>query len=147
MKKFFFFFRREPVVSRPLVMHQPDEQASEWPSFGEEEGQLSVDIYQTEDAVVVKSTIAGASATDIEISLVEDILTIKGRRESEEHIAADAYLYRECYWGRFSRSIVLPIEVKGDKVAASLHNGVLTITLPKARRSKTTTIKVKERDI
>ena len=139
--------RREPVVSRPLVMHQPDEQASEWPSFGEEEGQLSVDIYQTEDAVVVKSTIAGASATDIEISLVEDILTIKGRRESEEHIAADAYLYRECYWGRFSRSIVLPIEVKGDKVAASLHNGVLTITLPKARRSKTTTIKVKERDI
>ncbi len=147
MKKFLSHLRREPVVSRPLVMHQPDEQASEWPSFGEEEGQLSVDIYQTEDAVVVKSTIAGASATDIEISLVEDILTIKGRRESEEHIAADAYLYRECYWGRFSRSIVLPIEVKGDKVAASLHNGVLTITLPKARRSKTTTIKVKERDI
>ncbi len=145
MKKFFRLIGRDNVSSAPLVLHQPTESAGDWGHFDEEEGQLAVDIYQTEEALIIKSTIAGATAEDIEISLVEDMLTIKGRREEDEAVAADAYLYRECYWGRFSRSVVLPIEVKTDKVVAALHNGVLTVTLPKARRSKQTTIKVKER--
>ncbi len=141
------FFRRQ---KSPLPEIQTEisesslENNSEWPSFGEEEGQLAVDIYQTETSVVVKSTIAGATAEDIEISLAEGMLTIKGRRELPEIVASDAYLYRECYWGRFSRSIVLPIEVKNDRVQASLHNGVLTIILPKVRRAKQTAIKVQE---
>lgn len=145
MKKFFRLIGRETAAKTPLVLHQPSEPTGDWSHFEEEEGQLAVDIYQTEEALVIKSTIAGATADDIEISLVDDMLTIKGRREEEAAVAADAYLYRECYWGRFSRSVVLPVEIKSDKVLASLHNGVLTITLPKARRSKATNIKVKDR--
>ncbi|HRH33337.1 MAG TPA: Hsp20/alpha crystallin family protein [bacterium] len=146
MKKFFKLIGRETPEIKSILSNQSAEHTSEWPSFGEEEGQLAVDIYQTEEAVIVKSTIAGAVADDIEISLAEGMLTIKGRRELPEIVASDAYLYQECYWGRFSRSIVLPIEVKSDKVCASLHNGVLTISLPKARRSKQTTIRIRETD-
>ncbi len=142
MKKIFSRFRRQEPA-QPLVLHRP-EVANPWPGFSEEEGQLAVDIYQTEEAVIVKSTIAGATAADIDVSLVDDILTIKGRREADEHVAADAYLYRECYWGRFSRTIILPFELKNDKVNASLDNGVLTVVLPKARRSKETSIRVKD---
>ncbi len=144
MKRFFKLIGRQVSPSAPLVLHNPEQPSSDWPGFGEEEGQLSVDIYQTEDAVIVKSTIAGATTDDIDISLVEDMLTIRGKREQPEAVANDAYLYRECYWGKFSRSIVLPVEIKSDKVIASIHNGVLTITLPKAHRSKTTTIRVKQ---
>lgn len=144
MNKLFKLIGRQVAPSGPLVLHNPSQQSSEWPGFGEEEGQLSVDIFQTEDTVVVKSTIAGATTDDIDISLVEDMLTIRGKREQPEAVPSDAYLYRECYWGKFSRSVVLPVEIKGDKVSASLHNGVLTVTLPKAHRSKQTSIRVKQ---
>lgn len=144
MKRFFHLLGRQDSPRSPLVLHNPAPASSEWPGFGEEEGQLSVDIYQTETDVVVKSTIAGATTDDIDISLEEDMLTIRGRREQPEAIPHDAYLYRECYWGKFSRSIVLPVEIKSDKVSASLHNGVLTIILPKAHRSKPTNIRVKQ---
>ncbi len=145
MRKLFRLTSRENQPAAPLVLHNPPVETERgWLSLSEEEGQLSVDIYQTEDELVVKSTIAGATAQDIEISLVDDMLTIRGQRELEEEVGADAYLYRECYWGRFSRSIILPVEVKHDKVAASLHNGVLTIRLPKAKRSKQLTIRVRD---
>lgn len=144
MKRFFKLIGRQETPASPLVLHKPEGSGSEWPDFGEEEGQLAVDIYQTDDTVVVKSTIAGATAADIDISLVDDLLTIRGRREATEQVAADAYLYRECYWGKFSRSIVLPVEIKTEKMKAELHNGVLTITMPKLHRSRQTSIKVKE---
>lgn len=146
MKKFFKFIGIKNTQPNPLVMQDNNDQMNEWPSMGEEEGQLAVDIYQTDEELIIKSTIAGATAGDIEIALNEGLLTIKGRRDSAELVAADAYLYRECYWGRFSRSIILPIEVKNDKVRATLHNGVLTIRLAKARHNTHTTIKVKETD-
>lgn len=129
----------------PLILNEgANDGEHSWLNFGEEEGQLSVDIYQTDDDLIVKSTIAGATSKDVEISLVDDMLTIRGQREQDEAVGADAYLYRECYWGKFSRSIVLPVEVRGDKVVAALHNGVLTVTLPKAKRSKHTKIRVKD---
>ncbi len=129
-----------------VLVTQSTDMAEEWPGLDEEEGQLALDVYQTDEAVIIKSTIAGAEPSDIEISLAEGMLTIKGRRESSEQVSADSYMYRECYWGRFSRSIILPIEVRSDKVSASLHNGVLTIRLPKIRRLKSTTIKVDDED-
>lgn len=133
-------------VSRGSDSTKPTNQVVEpehnWFSFGEEEGQLSVDIYQTEEDIVVISTIAGASAKDIDISLTDGILTIRGQREPEEAIPLDNYFYRECYWGRFARSIILPTEVKSEEVSASLHNGVLTVTLPKANPTTQTNIAV-----
>jgi len=107
------------------------------------EGQLAIDVYQTNKKIIVKSTIAGARPEDLKISLHHDLLTIKGRREITDNIREEDYLYRECYWGPFSRSIILPAEVDGGRVEAELESGVLTITLYKSAPGK---IEVKSRD-
>jgi HSP20 family protein len=122
-----------------------DEEEQKWLSEGYEEGQLSIDVYQTPDKIIVKSTIAGVKPEDIDISINNDMLTIRGKREMNEQIKEQNYLYRECYWGSFSRSIILPVEIETDKIEAFLENGVLTVTLPKAKSAKEISIKVKER--
>ena len=102
---------------------------SAWPRVIAAEGQLAVDIYQQEDKLIIKSTIAGARAEDLNINLNHDLLTIKGTRELKENIREEYYLCRECYWGPFSRSIILPVEVDPQRIDASLEEGVLTISL------------------
>lgn len=117
----------------------------EWLDNDYEEGQLSIDVYQTTDKLVVTSTIAGVKPEDIDISINNDMLTIRGKRETQANIESDDYLYRECYWGSFSRSIILPVEIKAQEIEASLENGVLIIVLPKAKVSKQISIKVREK--
>lgn len=97
----------------------------------EEEGELKVDVYQNEKAIVVKSTIAGTRLEDLQISLNHDMLTIRGKREHNERVEHENYFYQECYWGKFSRSIILPVNIDAAKTKAQLKNGILTITLPK----------------
>lgn len=109
----------------------------------EMEGQLSIDVYQNEEQIIIKSTIAGVKPEDLKISLHNDLLTIKGSRESERNIKEENYLFRECYWGSFSRSIILPSEVDEKRVEAELENGVLTIKLYKTDKKK---IEVKVKD-
>ncbi|MDD4333402.1 MAG: Hsp20/alpha crystallin family protein [Patescibacteria group bacterium] len=116
-----------------------------WLSDEYEEGQLSIDVFDTPKTLVIKSTIAGVKPEDLDISINNDMLTIRGKREMEEEIKEENYLYRECYWGSFSRSIILPTEIKADKINAELENGVLTITLPKAKPVNEVNIKVKEK--
>lgn len=116
-----------------------------WINDDYEEGQLSIDVYQTPKTIVVKSTIAGVKPEDIDISINNDMLTIRGKREEKEMIKDDDYLYRECYWGSFSRSIILPVEVKAEEIEAILENGVLTVFLPKSRASKQISVKIKEK--
>ncbi len=106
------------------------------------EGQLSVDVYHTEKEIVVRSTMAGVKPGDLNIVVNNDLLTIRGKREAEPGINPSDYLYRECYWGGFSRTLVLPQDVKTEKIKATLKNGLLTIVLPKALESAK--IKVKE---
>src|SRR3989339_6 len=110
-----------------------------------EDGQLSIDVFQTPDKLIVKSTIAGVKPEDIDISINNDMLTIRGKRDMYEEIKDEDYLYKECYWGSFSRSIILPVEVEADKIEAFLENGVLTVTLPKAKNAKQISIKVREK--
>lgn len=110
-----------------------------------EEGQLSIDVYQTPGEIIIKSTIAGVKPEDIDISINNDMLTIRGHRSMDKKIKEENYLYRECYWGSFSRSIILPVEVEGEKIEAELENGVLTVTLPKAKNAKEISIKVREK--
>lgn len=117
------------------------EQESQW--FVEDyEGQLSVDVYQTEEEIVVKATIAGVAPQDLQIFLNDDLLTIRGRRHQDAESAEANYFYKECFWGGFSRSIILPQDVNPQAIKASLRNGVLTIRLPKIERSKTVAIEV-----
>lgn len=115
----------------------------ELPTFSQEyEGELSVDVYQTSEHLVIKSTIAGVKPDDLEITLNNDVVTIRGKRYQETPVAADDYFYQECYWGGFSRSIVLPMEVNPEGIQANLKNGVLTVLLPKAPRSEKVVVTV-----
>jgi len=109
-------------------------------------GQLAVDVYQTKSSIIIRAAIAGVQADDIDISVNNDMVTIKGTRHLDDDIDASEYLYQECYWGGFSRTIILPVEVKADKVAASLKNGILRVTLPKLERPETEPIKVVDED-
>ena len=122
-----------------------EEETNEWIDDDYEEGQLSIDIYQTPKNIIVKSTIAGVKSEDIDISINNDMLTIRGKREDKDEVEEDNYLYRECYWGSFSRSVILPVEVKADKIEAVLENGVLSITLPKTKTTKQVSVKVTEK--
>ena len=108
----------------------------------EEEGQLTVDVYQTGSDIIIKSTIAGVSPDDMDISITNDMVTIKGHRKTEEEVKQSDYYYRELYWGGFSRSIILPEEIDADHAKASMKNGVLTLKLPKLSKSKTKRIKI-----
>ena len=142
------FFLNDETPAEERVATQEMEEAGEekWLDEDYEEGQLSVDVYQTKDDIVIKSTIAGVKPEDIDVSINNDMITIRGKREIEETIAEDDYFYQECYWGGFSRSIILPTEIMPEKVEAALKNGVLTVRLPKAKKSKSISVKVKEND-
>ncbi len=109
----------------------------------EYEGQLAVDVFQTDDDVVLKAPIAGVKPEDLEISITDEVVTIKGERKESNEIARENYLCQECYWGSFSRAYVLPVAVTGDKAQASLKNGILTIKIPKQEKTKAKTIEVK----
>ena len=111
--------------------------------LSQEEGQLTLDVYQTPTEVVIKSTIAGVKPEDLDISINNDMVTIKGKREKVEEISVKDYYYQELYWGIFSRSVILPVEVDADEAQASMKNGILTIRLPKMEKEKRRKIKVK----
>ena len=107
-----------------------------------EEGQLTIDVYQTDQDIVIKSTIAGVNPEDIDISINNDMVTIRGKRTKDEQINAENYYYQELYWGMFSRSIILPVEVDPDKAKATIKNGILTVKLPKSEKTKIKKINV-----
>lgn len=108
-----------------------------------EEGQLTVDVYQTDTEIVIKSTIAGVKAEDLDITITSDMVTIRGARLHDENVPKENYFYQECYWGPFSRSIILPQDIVSEKSDASMKEGVLTIRLPKAHVLTTKKLKVK----
>lgn len=108
------------------------------------DGQLSVDVFQTPKNIIIKSTIAGVKTEGIDIAINNDMITVRGIRRFDEEVAEEDYFYRECYWGGFSRSIILPMDIKPDKVTAAMENGILTITLPKASKQRARKIRVKE---
>ena len=122
-----------------------NDKENEWINLVNSEEQLAIDVYQTSNNIVIKSTIAGVKSEDIKISLSNDILTIKGARKKQDNKNIEHYLYKECFWGAFSRTIILPMEVKINKINATLEDGVLTITLPINKIETEKIIKIKER--
>ncbi len=108
----------------------------------EDEGQLTIDVYQTPNDVVVLTTIAGVRSADLEITLNNDLLTIRGARQNPAEAKVEDYFYQENYWGNFSRSVILPVDVDGDRVRAELKDGILKVLLPKTTKAKTKRIKV-----
>lgn len=109
----------------------------------EPEGQLTIDVYQTPADIVVESAIAGVRPEDIDIHVTSDSITIRGARHREKEASNEDYFYQECYWGRFSRSVILPQEVDPENASVTFKNGILKVRLPKLNRKKTKRLKVK----
>lgn len=108
------------------------------------EGQLSIDMYQTDDDLVIKAPVAGVDPADLEVAVTEDSFSIKGKRHDEHRQERGNYFIHECYWGSFSRKESLPVPVVAEKAEASLNKkGVLTIRVPKASKGKIKTLKIK----
>lgn len=123
------------------IQNSPLEEKNE--DWLESEGQLTIDVYQTPQDIIIKSAVAGVKQEDLDISIVGDMITVKGKREQEESVKTDDYFYQECYWGKFSRSVILPSEVDSDRISAILKNGILTIKLPKIDKARVKKIKIK----
>lgn len=111
--------------------------------IGEPEGQLTVDVYQTPSDIVVESAIAGVKPEDIDVNVTQDSITIRGAREREESQETEDYLYQECYWGRFARSVILPQEIDPENARVTFKNGILTVRLPKVNKRKSRKLNVK----
>ncbi len=104
---------------------------------------MTIDVYQSSSEIIVESTIAGVKPEDLDISINNESVTIRGKREKETKVSDEDYFYQECYWGRFSRTIILPQEIDAEKSTAILKNGILTIHLPKLNRQKSKKLKVR----
>jgi len=117
---------------------QPDD----WMT-AEEEGQLTVDVFQNDSDIVIQSTVAGVRPDDLDVQITRDMVTIRGKREQNREVSGDNYFYQELYWGSFSRSILLPSEVDVDESEATLKNGLLTVRLPKLDKNRSEKLRVK----
>lgn len=131
----------EQVSPRINTARGGGEEEGNW--VADQEGQLTIDVYQTDSDIVIKSTIAGVKPEDLDIQINNDMVTIRGERRKEEEIRDEDYYYQECYWGAFSRSIILPVDVEANKAEAIMKNGILTLKLPKAETAKARKIQVR----
>jgi HSP20 family protein len=125
-----------PLMEPESFMADPDAEE-------ELEGQLAVDMFQTKDSIVLKSTIAGVRPENIDVSVNENILTITGERVQEEEVKEKDYYMQECYWGEFSRSVEIPADFDPEGISAEIKDGILTVIVPKTEKSKPKKIQVK----
>jgi len=131
---------RPEIKKEEVPVSEAEEKKKKW---FEPEGQLAIDVYQTENDLVIQSAIAGIKPENLDISMERDIITIKGIREKPFEEKED-YFSQECYWGPFSREIILPVEVDPNRATAEMKEGILTIRIPKILRQKKRKIIVKE---
>jgi HSP20 family protein len=135
-----FFSEDDQPIDEPTVDQTQDEG---WDGADEDfPGQLAVDVYETADKLVIKARTAGVDKKDLDVSISDNILTVSGTLSSGEDASATNWHLQECYWGEFSRTIALPVQVREEDVEAVLKDGVLTITFTKVQPQKATVIKV-----
>ncbi len=116
---------------------------SNWMEEEAEDGELTVDVYQTSSEIVIKTMVAGVRPEDLDITITRDMVTIKGKRETEKTVSDDDYYHQELYWGTFSRTIMLPAEIEVEESEAVEKHGLLIIRLPKIDKHKQARLKVK----
>jgi len=109
----------------------------------EEIGELSVDVYQTDNDVVIQAMIAGVRPEDLDVSITREMVTIEGRRQKTTEAEKDGYFMRELYWGAFARKILLPCEVDPSESEAYEKNGLLTLKMPKIDKARSQKVKVR----
>lgn len=135
----------EPTLAKvasiePVESTEIDEEDSD---FDEGEGQLAIDVYQSGNDIIVEAPVAGVGIDDLDLEISPESVAIRGKREQRSKIEEGDYLYQECYWGKFSRSVILPQEINPDHATATFKNGVLRITLPKVNKQKMKKVKVR----
>ena len=106
------------------------------------EGQLAIDIYETDSELILTAPIAGVSPENIDVQISDEFITIKGERADQKQAEASGYHIQECYWGAFSRSFEIPIPVDADNAEAIMKNGILTIVIPKMQKTKSKSLKI-----
>ena len=146
MKKRSFFERLTGSVKMEEDDDQilsPKTQENNWAEDGEEEAQLTVDVYQTSTDIIIQTMIAGVKAEDLSVETGRDMVTIKGKREENKTINEEDKFISELYWGSFSRTILLPQEIEPDEAEAVEKHGLLIIKLPKIDKAKKTNLRVK----
>lgn len=119
---------------------------SDWEEFGQE-GELAIDAFETEKEIVICSPVGGITAKDISIAVEDGMLIIRGKREKPKPTSKNIkYFYQECFWGLFSKRIILPEEIDIKKAKATIKNGILTLKIPKLKPKIHTQIEVVEED-
>jgi HSP20 family protein len=142
-KKSFFERLTGTVKLDDEAMADPSESRSNIMDDSEEEGQLTVDVHQTPDEIVIKTMVAGVRPEDLDINITRDMVTIRGKRETSVEIEDSDYFHRELYWGTFSRTVMLPEEIEVEEAEAVERHGLLTIKLPKVDKAKQNKLRVK----
>ncbi len=118
----------------------------EWELLTEKGAELSIDLYETDDDIVLQSTIAGIKAKDLDISIEDNMLIIKGIRKKPESDSFKKYLYQECYWGPFLKKIILPEKIDPAKIKAIVEEGILTVRVAKIEKKNKRKIEIKEKE-
>jgi HSP20 family protein len=125
----------QPAASTPVV-------EDEWDEDENVPGQLAVDVYETRERLVVKARTAGVNKNDLDVSISDNQLTVRGTLSSGSEDGVENYFLQECYWGEFSRTIALPVPVKEEEIEAVLKDGVLTISFGKVQQDTVKKIQV-----
>lgn len=118
----------------------PPDQPQDWLTQPEE-GRLAIDVFRDQGTLIIRTPVAGVDVEDLDIAVDGDLLTIRGKRHAPSPIHEEDWFYRECYWGAFSRSVILPIDVVATNVQASLKQGILEIRLPIREQGRAITVR------
>jgi len=130
---------KEKEKKKEVQLKEKEKKEEKWP---EPEGELAIDMYQTDEELVILSAIAGVKPEDLNLYLEGDVLFIEGERKKPTEEKRD-YFLQECYWGRFSRKIVLPVEINPEKISATFKDGILTIRIQKISKERRKKISIK----
>jgi len=133
-------FKKIQIEPKGLISEEPKEK-----KWLKTEGKLTVDVFETDSEIIVQSAIAGIKPEDFDISIENDVLEIRGiRNNPQENKPKKNYFFQECYWGPFSRQIILPKEVDSSRTQSSMKEGILTIIIPKLKKERKKKLKLKE---
>ena len=130
---------QQPQVAQPQPANPADDQ---WDEDEMVPGQLAVDVYETKERLVVKARTAGVNKSELDVSISDNQLTIRGTLSAGNEEGVENYFLQECYWGEFSRTIALPVPVKEEEIEALLKDGVLTISFGKLKQDTVKKIQV-----
>lgn len=136
-------FDDETIESPSRLPGKKNGATQDWIEEENQEGELTVDVYQNSNEIIVKTMVAGVRPEDLDISITRDMVTIRGKRETEKTVQEEDYFHQELYWGTFSRTIMLPAEVEVEEAEAVEKHGLLIIRLPKIDKNKQAKLRVK----